>query len=138
MNFLKFNKYLKSDNDGTFWPGYIEIPDDEGLASEFDTDNEDKGNRFISNPRVFTGLGLLLVVSLLFLNKTSAFILLILVALISTKEWFDIFDYGVIIPYPLLLYASLAPLVIAYFYGCLLYTSPSPRDLKLSRMPSSA
>ena len=31
MNFLKFNKYLQSDNDGTFWPGYIEIPDDEGL-----------------------------------------------------------------------------------------------------------
>ena len=29
MNFLKFNKYLQSDNDGTFWPGYIEIPDDE-------------------------------------------------------------------------------------------------------------
>ena len=115
MSFLKFNKYLQSDNDGTFWPGYIEIPDDEGLPSEFDTDNEDKGNRFISNPRVFTGLGLLLVVSLLFLNKTSAFVLLILVALISTKEWFDIFDYGEIIPYPLLLYASLAPLVIAYF-----------------------
>ena len=67
---------------------------------------------FTSILRVFTGLGLLLVVSLLFLNKTSAFILLILVALISTKEWFDIFDYGVIIPYPLLLYASLAPLVI--------------------------
>ena len=104
MNFLKFNKYLKSDNDGTFWPGYIEIPDDEGLPSENDIDNEDKGNRFTSNPRVFTGLGLLLVVSLLFLNKTSAFILLILVALISTKEWFDIFDYGVIIPYPLLLH----------------------------------
>ena len=117
MSFLKFNKYLQSDNDGTFWPGYIEIPDDEGLPSEYDTDNEDKRNRFTSNPRVFTGLGLLFVVSLLFLNKTSAFILLILVALISTKEWFDIFDYGVIIPYPLLLYASLAPLVIAYFYG---------------------
>ena len=77
MNFLKFNKYLQSDNDGTFWPGYIEIPDDEGLPSEYDTDNGDKGNRFTSNPRVFTGLGLLLVVSLLFLNKTSAFILLI-------------------------------------------------------------
>ena len=30
---------------------------------------------------------------------------------------------------------------IAYFmylYGCLLYTSPSPRDATLSRMPSSA
>ena len=26
--FLKFNKYLQSDNDGTFWPGYIEIPDE--------------------------------------------------------------------------------------------------------------
>ena len=102
MNFLKFNKYLQSDNDGTFWPGYIEIPDEEGLPSEYDTGNEEKGNRFTSNPRVFTGLGLLLVVSLLFLNKTSAFILLILIALISTKEWFDIFDYGVIIPYPLL------------------------------------
>ena len=25
-----------------------------------------------------------------------------------------------------------------YLYGCLLYTSPSPRDATLSRMPSSA
>ena len=25
-----------------------------------------------------------------------------------------------------------------YFYSCLLYTSPSPRDATLSRMPSSA
>ena len=25
-----------------------------------------------------------------------------------------------------------------WFYGCLLYTSPSPRDLSTSRMPSSA
>ena len=24
------------------------------------------------------------------------------------------------------------------YYGCLLYTSPSPRDLSTSRMPSSA
>lgn len=42
MNFLKFNKYLQSDNDGTFWPGYIEIPDEEGLPSEYDTGNEEK------------------------------------------------------------------------------------------------
>ena len=27
---------------------------------------------------------------------------------------------------------------ISSFYGCLLYTSPSPRDATLSRMPSSA
>ena len=51
------------------------------MQNEFEFNNEDKGNRFTSNPRVFTGLGLLLVVSLLFLNKTSAFILLILIAL---------------------------------------------------------
>ena len=41
MNFLKFNKYLQSDNDGPFWPGYIEIPDDEGLQNEFEFNNED-------------------------------------------------------------------------------------------------
>ena len=29
-------------------------------------------------------------------------------------------------------------LVEYHFYGCLLYTSPSPRDTDLSRMPSSA
>ena len=29
-------------------------------------------------------------------------------------------------------------LVLACFVGCLLYTSPSPRDGLLSRMPSSA
>ena len=28
--------------------------------------------------------------------------------------------------------------ISAYFLGCLLYTSPSPRDATLSRMPSSA
>ena len=27
---------------------------------------------------------------------------------------------------------------IAEYYGCLLYTSPSPRDTERSRMPSSA
>ena len=29
-------------------------------------------------------------------------------------------------------------LVGAYYFTCLLYTSPSPRDLAQSRMPSSA
>jgi len=28
--------------------------------------------------------------------------------------------------------------IVAYFQICLLYTSPSPRDLSTSRMPSSA
>ena len=117
MNFLKFNKYLQSDNDGTFWPGYIEIPDEEINQDGSDHKEGEKQNSFTSNPRIYTGIGLLLVVALLFLNQTSAFILLVLVSLIATKEWFDIFDYGIILPYPLLLYSSIAPLVIAYFYG---------------------
>ena len=117
MNFLKSKKYLQSDNDGTFWPGYIELPEEENLKNNNDFQNESKEGRFTSNPRIYTGLGLLLLVAVLFLNQTSAFILLVLVALVSTKEWFDIFDYGIIIPYPLLLYSSIAPLVIAYFYG---------------------
>ena len=32
----------------------------------------------------------------------------------------------------------LMPLIFAMTYDCLLYTSPSPRDLSTSRMPSSA
>ena len=31
-----------------------------------------------------------------------------------------------------------AGILILSFYSCLLYTSPSPRDATLSRMPSSA
>jgi phosphatidate cytidylyltransferase len=106
-----------SDNEGTFWPGYIELPEEENLEDSSNFQNDKNESRFTLNPRIYTGLGLLLLVAFLFLNQTSAFILLVLVALISTKEWFDIFDYGIIIPYPLLLYSSLAPLVIAYFYG---------------------
>ena len=34
--------------------------------------------------------------------------------------------------------ASVAPSLMALAWGCLLYTSPSPRDGLLSRMPSSA
>ena len=106
-----------SDNEGTFWPGYIELPEEENLEDSSNFQNDKNESRFTLNPRIYTGLGLLLLVAVLFLNQTSAFTLLVLVALISTKEWFDIFDYGIIIPYPLLLYSSLAPLVIAYFYG---------------------
>ena len=34
--------------------------------------------------------------------------------------------------------ASIYPDKTAVVYGCLLYTSPSPRDRQKSRMPSSA
>ncbi|MDA3013193.1 MAG: phosphatidate cytidylyltransferase [Actinomycetota bacterium] len=116
MNYLRFKKLLQADNDGTFWPGYIEIPEEVKPKSNIITDKEDN-QKIIKNPRIYTGLGLLLVVSLFFLNKNSALILLILVALIATKEWFDLFEFGIVIPFPLLLYASIAPLLVAYFYG---------------------
>ena len=32
------------------------------------------------------------------------------------KEWFDMFDYGIVIPYPFLLYSSIAPMLIVYFF----------------------
>ena len=34
--------------------------------------------------------------------------------------------------------AKIAKLLFHKYYACLLYTSPSPRDATLSRMPSSA
>ena len=116
MNYLRFRKLYQADNDGTFWPGYIELPDND-TDSEPEEIERKKNFNFLSNPRVYTGIGLLALVTLFFLNKTTALILLVIVALIATKEWFDIFEYGIMLPYPLLLYASLAPLVIVYFYG---------------------
>ena len=35
-------------------------------------------------------------------------------------------------------FVSVAAIVAAFYANCLLYTSPSPRDLSTSRMPSSA
>ncbi len=116
MNYLRFRKLYQADNDGTFWPGYIELPDND-TDSESEKIERKKNFNFLSNPRVYTGIGLLALVTLFFLNKTTALILLVIVALIATKEWFDIFEYGIMLPYPLLLYASLAPLIIVYFYG---------------------
>ena len=40
MNFLKSKKYLQSDNDGTFWPGYIELPEEENLNNNNDFYNK--------------------------------------------------------------------------------------------------
>ena len=116
MNYLRFRKLYQADNDGTFWPGYIELPDND-IEPEPENDSQNRNFSLLSNPRVYTGIGLLALVTLFFLNKTTALILLVIIALIATKEWFDIFDYGIMLPYPLLLYASLAPLIIVYFYG---------------------
>ena len=114
MNYLRFKNLYQSDNDGTFWPGYIELPD-ENDSSEISTNQE--SSFFSSNPRVVTGLALIILVAVMFINKTSALILLVIVGFLATKEWFDMFEYEIIVPYPLLLYAALAPLFVVYFFG---------------------
>ena len=112
MNFLKFKNNFVSDDDGTFWPGVIEVPAETEVQYE-----EETKNRFIkNNPRVITGVILFLVLSLFFINKLTAFILLLLVSLICSKEWSDIFEYDLYIPYTLLIYSPIAPLLILYFY----------------------
>ena len=42
------------------------------------------------------------------------------------------------IPYFINMFSPLFVFITVVFYTCLLYTSPSPRDPKTSRMPSSA
>jgi phosphatidate cytidylyltransferase len=112
MNYLKFKTAFVSDEDGTFWPGVIEVPSETEVHYE-----EEAKNQFIkNNPRIITGVILLLVLSLFFISKIGAFILLILLSLICSKEWFDIFEYDIYIPYTLLIYSPIAPLLILYFY----------------------
>ena len=112
MNFLKYKINFVSDDDGTFWPGVIEIPSEN---EEF-YEEESKSQFIKNNPRVITGIILFIILSLFFISKTSAFILLILLSLICCKEWFDIFNYDIYIPYTLLIYSPIAPLLILYFY----------------------
>ena len=68
------------------------------------------------NQRIITGVILFAILSLFFISKLSAFILFVLVAFIAAKEWFDLFEYSIFIPYPLLLFSALAPLLVVYFY----------------------
>ena len=113
MNFLKFNQYFVSeDDDGTFWPGVIEVPSESEIFTE-----EKTSTSFIkNNPRLITGLLLFIIVTLFFINLFTAFLLLIIISLVCSKEWSDIFDYGNHIPYAILIYSPLAPILILYFY----------------------
>ena len=113
MNFLKFNQYFVSeDDDGTFWPGVIEVPSESEIFTE-----EQTSTSFIkNNPRLITGLLLFIFVTLFFINLFTAFLLLIIISLVCSKEWSDIFDYGNQIPYAILIYSPLAPILILYFY----------------------
>ncbi|MDC3278249.1 phosphatidate cytidylyltransferase [Acidimicrobiia bacterium] len=119
MNFSKYRTNFSSEDDGTFWPGVVELP------IEDNNNQQDESNSSLSsNPRLFTAVALLIVLTIFFTNKNSAFLLLIFAVFIAAKEWFDMFDYGIIIPYPFLLYSSIAPMLIVYFFNIsLIYVS---------------
>ena len=110
MSYSKFKFFFSSDEEGTFWPGVVELPVDNEVSSVKPTNDENK------NQRIITGVILFAILSLFFISKLSAFILFVLVAFIAAKEWFDLFEYSIFIPYPLLLFSALAPLLVVYFY----------------------
>ena len=70
MNYLRYKKLYQSENDGTFWPGYIELPDEDD-PSNIDTNQEEK-SFYSSNPRIVTGVVLLILVAVMFLIKISS------------------------------------------------------------------
>ena len=110
MSYSKFKFFFSSDEEGTFWPGVVELPVDNEVSSAEPVNDENK------NQRIITGAILFAILSLFFISKLSAFILFVLVAFIAAKEWFDLFEYSIFIPYPLLLFSALAPLLVVYFY----------------------
>ena len=110
MSYSKFKFFFSSDEEGTFWPGVVELPVDNEVSSVEPANDENK------NQRIITGVILFAILSLFFISKLSAFILFVLVAFIAAKEWFDLFEYSIFIPYPLLLFSALAPLLVVYFY----------------------
>tara|TARA_B100001093_G_scaffold68647_1_gene58815 strand:- start:7018 stop:7923 length:906 start_codon:yes stop_codon:yes gene_type:complete len=118
MNFSKYRFNFSSDDDGTFWPGVIELPVEETA------DNNKNSNRFNANPRLLTAIGLITLLSVFFINKNSAYLLLIFAVIISSKEWFDMFDYGIIVPYPFLLYSAIAPMTVVYYFDISLIYVP--------------
>ena len=58
----------------------------------------------------------------------------------TSIEWYDFFLYGTAaaLVFPKLFFPGSSPFAGVLLSFCLLYTSPSPRDGLLSRMPSSA
>ena len=61
MSYLKFKFFFSSDEDGTFWPGVVELPVEKELTTENISNDENK------NQRIITGLILFVILSLFFL-----------------------------------------------------------------------
>ena len=45
MNFLKFKRYFVSEDDGTFWPGVIEVPSETEMHVEEESRNQELRQR---------------------------------------------------------------------------------------------
>ena len=118
---MKFNAVIYSNNDdGTFWPGFVEVPGEELLDNTKIPDSKEKKPEGVSEEaqRIITGVFLVSILfAAFFMGQIFIYILLFIVSLIATKEWHDIFDYENVIPYPLLLYGALAPSIVVYFFN---------------------
>ena len=64
------------------------------------------------------------IISYFIFDKTIAILFQVIISILLIINWQRVFKDWLFILYPI--------------FGCLLYTSPSPRDTLLSRMPSSA
>ena len=118
MSYSKFNLYKYSNNDeGTFNPSFVEIPiDEDNIEEDYESDENPSIND--ESKRIITGIVLLAILVISFFTGPNVvFVLLALIAVIGAKEWHDLFNYDNLIPYPLLLYAGLAPAIVIYLYN---------------------
>ena len=60
MSYLKFKFFFSSDEEGTFWPGVVELPVDNESSSVEPPSDENK------NQRIITG-AILFVINLLYI-----------------------------------------------------------------------
>ena len=69
MNFSKYRTNFSSEDDGTFWPGVVEIP-----IEENNNQQDESKSSLSSNPRLFTAVALILILTIFFTNKNAAFL----------------------------------------------------------------
>ena len=63
MSYSKFKFFFSSDEEGTFWPGVVELPVDNEVSSVEPGNDENK------NQRIITGVILFAILSLFFISK---------------------------------------------------------------------
>ena len=48
MSYLKFKFFFSSDEDGTFWPGVVELPVEKEITIDDPSNDENKNQRIIT------------------------------------------------------------------------------------------